>query len=335
MTIIREINTLMSKARSKYYSNYSDEFSTLIENPKFIDLLKDSSISIKAALDHTGLLFRGLINLVDDDNRIGYTQPKTRTDLRNPKAATYEMMNLYENLDFFQNWPDRYRGIFMTNSKENAYKFSDTIGLVFPRNGANIGRTKGDFNDVANPLRRIAKSLEYWSEEIEYKFDEKRIDGVQSLNRIFYDSIFEAIEKYKISNNPLYRNEFLVNLAAYLEIEPKEFEEYSNRVITKNMKYIPFLPYFVKNFIPKIVSNKLDLAQTINVAATRYLKLTKDFYRFNMDEENIKKIYRTGRVYEYWTDDPCLVFEYKYFRDLFYIGKAVDNNKEKLINILG
>ena len=150
MTIIREINTLMSKARSKYYSNYSDEFSTLIENPKFIDLLKDSSISIKAALDHTGLLLRGLINLVDDDNRIGYTQPKTRTDLRNPKAATYEMMNLYENLDFFQNWPDRYRGIFMTNSKENAYKFSDTIGLVFPRNGANIGRTKDDFNMITN-----------------------------------------------------------------------------------------------------------------------------------------------------------------------------------------
>lgn len=326
----------MSKARSKYYSNYNDEFSTLIENPKFIDLLKGSSISIKAALDHEGLLFRGLINLVDDENRIGYTQPKTRTDLRNPKAATYEMMNLYENLDFFKNWPDRYKGIFMTNSERNARTFSDTIGLVFPKNGANIGRTKGDFNQVANPLRRIARSLEYWSEEIDYMFSERRIDGVQSVNKAFYDAHHAAIEKYKALDNPLYKaNPYIVELASYLSIEPKEFEEHSNKVITNKMKYIPFLQYFVKNFVPKIVSNKLDLAQTINVAATRYLKMTRDFYRFNLDEENIKKMHRTGQVYEYWTDDPCLVFEYNYFRNLFYIGKDVNNNIEKLMNILG
>lgn len=336
MSIIKEINALIAKTKNKYYSNYNDEFSKLIENNKFINLLKESNISIKAALDHNNLLFRGLMNVVDDENKIGYIEPKTRKDIRNPKAATYETMNLYENLDFFKNWPDRYRSIFMTNSKRNAQKFSDTIGLIFPKNGANIGRTKEDFNIGTNPLRQISKAFEHWCEEVEYMFDVKRAqDEIHKSVKDFYDEKEQLIEKYDKMDYPLYRDSYLVDLAAYFTLEPKEFEEYSNKIIKKNMKYVPFLPYFVKHFLPNAVSNNLDLAQTINIAATRYLKITKDLYRFNLDEDNMKKIHLTGQVYEYWTDDPCLVFEYTYFCDLFYVGENASSNKEKLVNILG
>jgi len=321
--MLNEINKLILAASYKNPSLnrfYSDD----LYEPNLKEVFKSCSIALDLALNKNILVYRGVSKSAYQYlGDIVSIDPSASSRERKPIASSRTMMYLYKNLPYFKDWPDRYRSIFFTNNYKSAKDFlemSGTLGhiyLIFPYNTAKIACVWDDFNHPANLLPIFSKCL--------YKINHKMISYLRQNMLIEETEIKTIAPLSDVERMPkllkYFNNENIKDLYNIILSEVKEAEIYDSEDMVE---------------ILYSIASKVDKSKTYN-SAKLFKEILSSFNSMLESSSQYKLINSSmlTKAYteslEYWTDDPCLMIEYEYFKeDLSHSNSAIRNIYNKI-----